>query len=143
LARKTGCEELGERSRLRCRGNRCLVVEGDVLLDTEEEVEIVLVVELVGEVVHAQVLDLGLVLACLRIRSSLWLDREVEVQSLRPKGCKGLAREVRELLQPMLHKTDVSIIFTTSSINEHSNRFAISIQTKQLSHLSLSIIAYC
>jgi hypothetical protein len=143
LARKTGCEESGESSRLRCRGNRCLVVEGDAPLDTEEEVEIVLVSGLVEEAVHAQVLAHGIVLACLRIRSSLWLDREVEVRSLRPKGCKGLVREVRELLQPMLHKIDVSTIFITSSINEHSNGFDIGIQTKQLSHLSLSIIAYC
>lgn len=121
MARKTGCEGSGESSRLRCRGNRCLVVEGDVFLDTEEEVEIVLVNGLVGEAVHSQVLALGTVLACLRIRSSLWLDREVEVRSLRPKACKGLAREVRELLQPMLHKTDVSTIFITSSINETTN----------------------
>lgn len=145
MARKTGCENSGERSRLRCRGNRCLVVEGDALLDTEEGVEIVLVVGLVGEAVHAQVLALGFVLACLRIRSSRWLDREVEVQSLRPKGCKGLAREVRELLQPMLHKSDVSTIFITSSINELSNGFDIGIQTqtKPRSQSSFSIIAYC
>jgi hypothetical protein len=63
LARKTGREKSVERSRLRCRGNRCLVVEGDVLLDIEEVVEIVLGVGLVGEVVHAPVLALGLVLA--------------------------------------------------------------------------------
>ncbi len=139
----TGCGKPGERSRLRCRGNRCLVVEGDALLDIEEEVQIVLVVGLVGEAVHAQVLALELVLACLRIRSSLWLDREVETQNLRPKGCKGLAREVRELLQLMLNESDVSTIFITSSISEHSNGFDIGIQTKQLSHHSLSIIAYC
>ena len=124
--RKTVCEKSGERSRLRCTDNRRLVVEGDVLLDTEEEVEIVLAVGLVGPVVHARVL--ALVLACLRIRSSLRLEPEVEVQSLRPKGCKGLVREVRELLQPMLHKSDVSTLFITSSINEHSNGFDIGIQ---------------
>ena len=128
---------------LRCTGNRCLVVEGDVLLGTEEEVGIVLAVGLVGPVVHARVL--ALVLAWLRIRSRLGLEPEVEVQSLRPKGCKGLAREVRELLQPMLHKSDVSTLFITSSINEHSNGFDIGIQThtKQRSQSSLSIIAYC
>jgi hypothetical protein len=58
--RKTGCEKSGERSRLRCTDKRRLVVEGDVLLDTAEEVEIVLVVGLVGLVVHARVLALVL-----------------------------------------------------------------------------------
>lgn len=58
---------MGEKRRPRYSGNRDLEDGEDALLDIAEEVGVVVVVVLDGEV-HGQVLGLGTVLPCLRCR---------------------------------------------------------------------------
>ena len=103
---------LGEKRRLQYSGSRYLVGGEDALLDTEEA-EMVAVLD--GQELGL-VLGLGIVLACLRTHSAFELELElgpgpglepacgleVAVRSRLPRGCRGLARGGRVLLQQEL-----------------------------------------